>query len=147
MGARTCTIVFTDLVGSTPLRQRLGDEAFDVRRRVHDRLLTEAVERGGGELVKHEGDGVMAVFASAADAITCVAAMQGAITRELGDAEAASRCGSARAPGTWTCRGARVRDGHGDRDTARTLATDAERATDLAMPYEAKSAQAVLDII
>ncbi len=88
VGARTCTIVFTDLVGSTSLRQRLGDEAFDVRRRVHDRLLTEAVERGGGELVKHEGDGVMAVFASAADAITCVAAMQGAITRELGDAEA-----------------------------------------------------------
>ena len=88
VGARTCTIVFTDLVGSTSLRQRLGDEAFDVRRRVHDRLLTEAIERGGGEVVKHEGDGVMAVFASAADAITSVAAMQAAVTRELGDPEA-----------------------------------------------------------
>ena len=80
--------MFTDLVGSTSLRQRLGDEAFDVRRRVHDRLLTEAIERGGGEVVKHEGDGVMAVFASAADAITSVAAMQAAVTRELGDPEA-----------------------------------------------------------
>ena len=94
MGARTCTIVFTDLVGSTSLRQRLGDEAFDVRRRVHDRLLTEAIERGGGEVVKHEGDGVMAVFASAADAIASVAAMQAAVTRDLGDAGFAMRVGA-----------------------------------------------------
>ena len=94
VGARTCTIVFTDLVGSTSLRQRLGDEAFDVRRRVHDRLLTEAIERGGGEVVKHEGDGVMAVFVSAADAITSVAAMQVAVTRELGDAGFAMRVGA-----------------------------------------------------
>ena len=87
VGARPCTIVFTDLVGSTSLRQRLGDEAFDLRRRVHDRLLIDAIARGGGDLVKHEGDGVMAVFASAADAIASMAAVQTAVTRELGDPE------------------------------------------------------------
>ena len=94
VGARTCTIVFTDLVGSTSLRQQLGDEVFDVRRRVHDRLLTEAVEHGGGEVVKHEGDGVMAVFGSAVDAIRSVAAMQTAVTRDLGDAGFAMRIGA-----------------------------------------------------
>ena len=40
------------------------------------------------------------------------------------------------------------RDGHGDRDRARTLATDAlARATELGMANEAKSAQAVLDLV
>jgi hypothetical protein len=40
------------------------------------------------------------------------------------------------------------RGGPGDRDRARTLATDAlARATELGMPHEAKAAQAVLDIV
>src|SRR6478752_417342 len=86
---RTCTILFTDLVGSTALRQQLGDEAFDARRRVHDRLLTGAIERCEGELVKNVGDGAMAVFASAADALDCAIAMQRSVDRELGGVEAA----------------------------------------------------------
>ena len=88
MGSRTCTILFTDLVGSTALRSALGDVAFDERRRVHDRLLAEAIGQNGGELLKHEGDGVMAVFGSAADAIACAAGMQRAIDRGLGEADA-----------------------------------------------------------
>ena len=82
MTSRTCTILFTDLVGSTALRSRLGDDAFDQRRRDHDRLLIDALSRHGGELVKHEGDGVMAVFSSAADALSCAVAMQQGLERE-----------------------------------------------------------------
>ncbi|HET9729320.1 MAG TPA: adenylate/guanylate cyclase domain-containing protein, partial [Acidimicrobiia bacterium] len=82
MASRTCTILFTDVVGSTDLRARLGDDAFDERRREHDRLLADAVDRNGGELVKHGGDGIMAVFASSADALSCCVAAQHALTRE-----------------------------------------------------------------
>jgi class 3 adenylate cyclase len=86
--ARTGTILFTDLVGSTALRTTLGDEAFDEQRRWHDGLLDEAVVRHRGEVVKHEGDGIMAMFASAADAIACAASMQRALDRESGGAVA-----------------------------------------------------------
>jgi class 3 adenylate cyclase len=80
--SRTCTILFTDLVGSTELRARLGDDAFDGRRRGHDKLIIDTLGRHNGELVKHEGDGVMAVFASAADALTCAIAIQQGISRD-----------------------------------------------------------------
>ena len=40
------------------------------------------------------------------------------------------------------------RNGPGDHDRARTLATDAlARATELGMPHEAEAAQAVLDTV
>ena len=84
VASRTCTILFTDLVGSTELRGRLGDDAFDARRRGHDRLIGDALARHDGELVKHEGDGVMAVFASAADALSCAISVQQGIGRERG---------------------------------------------------------------
>jgi class 3 adenylate cyclase len=86
--SRTCTILFTDLVGSTELRARLGDDAFDTRRRGHDRLIVDALARHDGELVKHEGDGVMAVFASAADALSCALAVQQGLARERGREDA-----------------------------------------------------------
>jgi class 3 adenylate cyclase len=82
--SRTCTILFTDLVGSTELRARLGDDRFDMRRRGHDRLIHDALVRHEGELVKHEGDGVMAVFVSAADALSCAVAVQQGISRDRG---------------------------------------------------------------
>ena len=82
--SRTCTILFTDLVGSTELRTRLGDDDFDVRRRGHDQLLAEAIERHSGEVVKFGGDGVMAVFASAADALSCGVAVQQGVARDRG---------------------------------------------------------------
>lgn len=80
--SRTCTILFTDLVGSTQLRTRLGDDDFDVRRRDHDQLLAGAIERQSGEVVKFGGDGVMAVFASAADALSCAVAIQQGVARD-----------------------------------------------------------------
>ncbi len=39
----TWTIVFTDLVGSTPQRTRIGDVAADALRREHDRILADTV--------------------------------------------------------------------------------------------------------
>src|SRR5215468_9938231 len=80
-GARTATatILFTDLVESTAQRVRLGEEAAETLRRAHDRLLTEAVLANGGDVAKHVGDGIMATFAGAADAISAAVAIQQAI--------------------------------------------------------------------
>jgi class 3 adenylate cyclase len=77
----TAIVVFTDLVGSTELRSRLGEDAADELRRIHDRLVTEAVEINRGRLVKHLGDGVMATFTGASDALASAVAIQQALDR------------------------------------------------------------------
>jgi class 3 adenylate cyclase len=80
-GPTTATVLFTDLVGSTELRARLGDQAADELRREHDRLLTGVVEGRRGQVVKGLGDGLMATFFGATDAVGAAVAMQQAIDR------------------------------------------------------------------
>lgn len=76
------TLLFTDLVGSTELAQRLGEEgAEDVRHR-HTALLREAVAASGGREVKHLGDGIMVAFESPSAAAGCAIAMQVAVDRQ-----------------------------------------------------------------
>ena len=77
----TVTVMFTDLVGSTALRARLGEEAADRLRDVHDALLTDAITAHGGRIVKHLGDGFMAAFPSAAGAVSAAVALQQEIDR------------------------------------------------------------------
>ena len=81
MGALTgtLTIVFTDLAESTALRARLGERSADVVRREHDHALAEVVARHHGRVVKATGDGILAAFDSASDAVAASAAMQQAI--------------------------------------------------------------------
>ena len=76
MGAQTATILVTDLVGSTELRVRLGEDKADALRRVHDDLLTAAVTGQYGTVVKGLGDGVLAMFSSSADAVAAAVAVQ-----------------------------------------------------------------------
>src|SRR2546428_13946574 len=56
-GSDVVTLLFTDLVGSTDLSQKVGDDAADALRRVMFKLLREAVAAGGGREVKTAGDG------------------------------------------------------------------------------------------
>jgi len=59
---KTVTVVFTDVVESTPLGERLDPEALRaVMARYFDRMRA-AVERHGGQVEKFIGDAVMAVF-------------------------------------------------------------------------------------
>ena len=78
----TATVLFTDLVGSTNLLSRLGEAAFDEVRRAHFAALREVLARHGGEEVKTLGDGLLAVFGSAADAVSCAVAVQQAVDRQ-----------------------------------------------------------------
>ena len=78
----THTILFTDLVGSTALRARLGDEAADEVYRAHFAALGRAIATHDGTQVKNLGDGVMAVFASVRGALDCSVSMQRATDRE-----------------------------------------------------------------
>jgi class 3 adenylate cyclase/DNA-binding CsgD family transcriptional regulator len=69
-------LLFTDLVGSTELPDRLGDDAGEELRRTHFSLLREAVTTSGGEEVKNLEDGLMVAFPSAVQAAACAVAMQ-----------------------------------------------------------------------
>jgi class 3 adenylate cyclase len=73
------TVLFTDIVDSTSLTQKLGDEIAMEFLRVHDSIVRDALAASKGREVKHTGDGIMASFVSAAAAVRC--AMQ--IQREL----------------------------------------------------------------
>ncbi len=74
--SETLTAVFTDLVSSTEHLQRVGDEAGDELFRRHHRLLSDAVEANGGKELQWLGDGVLAAFSSAANAVRCAIVMQ-----------------------------------------------------------------------
>src|SRR5207248_9880016 len=67
---------------STGRRVARGEEGADGLRRRHDGLLTAAVGDHAGTVVKGLGDGVLALFQSAADAIGAAVAMQQSIDSE-----------------------------------------------------------------
>jgi class 3 adenylate cyclase/CheY-like chemotaxis protein len=79
---KTATVLFTDLVASTQLVQRLGpDGASDVLAR-HFSALRDALAVHRGVEVKTLGDGIMAVFESVTDGLACAVTMQRAVTRQ-----------------------------------------------------------------
>ena len=77
--AGTVVVLFTDIVGSTGLSARLGDDVFDALRRAHFDILEREVGAHDGVVVKSTGDGVMATFGSASDAVSGAVAIQGAV--------------------------------------------------------------------
>ena len=78
----TVTIMFTDVVASTALGDRLGDDRGQALRRAHDRILRRQFEHFGGRVVKGRGDGFMVAFPSARRAVRCAAEVQRAIATQ-----------------------------------------------------------------
>lgn len=72
----TATILVTDLVGSTAMFDRLGDEKAERLLREHLGDLRNLVRSFGGVEVKSTGDGIMAAFPAAWLATECAVAMQ-----------------------------------------------------------------------
>jgi class 3 adenylate cyclase len=75
------SVLFTDIVGSTELTQRLGDEAAMEMVNHHDAIVRDALAALGGREVKHTGDGIMASFVSAVAAVRCASRIQDALAR------------------------------------------------------------------
>jgi class 3 adenylate cyclase len=75
------TILFTDFVGWSEQIDKLGDAASDRVRRKYFALLRNAVRTHRGAEVKTLGDGLMATFPSAIDAVNCAITMQHAVDR------------------------------------------------------------------
>src|SRR4029453_8904160 len=65
----TMAVVFSDIVGSTVLRVRMGEVDFTALREAHDALAADLVEACDGEIVRWQGDGLVAAFASAGQAL------------------------------------------------------------------------------
>ncbi len=76
----TAIILFADIVNSTALTERLGDDAFRDKARGLDEAMRVAIRDNGGTAVEGKtlGDGVLAVFASAKHAIVCAQACHNA---------------------------------------------------------------------
>jgi class 3 adenylate cyclase len=75
------TVLFTDIVDSTALTQRLGDDAAMAIVQVHDAIVRDALGAWGGREVKHTGDGIMACFLSAVAAARCATRIHRALTQ------------------------------------------------------------------
>ena len=69
-------IMFTDIVGSTSMTERLGDARSVEMVRAHDALVRRALNDKGGRMVKHTGDGIMASFEDAANSVQCARSIQ-----------------------------------------------------------------------
>jgi class 3 adenylate cyclase len=69
-------ILSSDWVGSTATRARIGEERADALQELHDTLLRRAIEAAHGKVVKHSGDGVLAIFRSATAALGAAVQIQ-----------------------------------------------------------------------
>ncbi|MFG6197416.1 ATP-binding protein [Nonomuraea sp. JJY05] len=78
----TATILFTDVVSSTAMRIRLGEERANVVFRRLYQLLRSVVTASGSTFTKSLGDGLMAVFDSATAGLDAVIAVQQAVADE-----------------------------------------------------------------
>jgi class 3 adenylate cyclase len=70
------TIIFTDMVGSTDMTQAQGDIVAQGVVRRHNSIVRNALRDYQGKEIKHTGDGIMASFASAANAVEATISIQ-----------------------------------------------------------------------
>ena len=76
-------IMFTDIAGSTQLIEQLGDVGAKNVVMSLDALVRTQLAEHGGNSVDHTGDGIMASFTSAGDAIRCAIAIQRAAAERI----------------------------------------------------------------
>jgi class 3 adenylate cyclase len=79
-GSGTAIILFADIADSTALTERLGDAAFREKARALDEALRRIIAENGGAAIdgKLVGDGVLATFPAASQAIAAALAYEGA---------------------------------------------------------------------
>jgi class 3 adenylate cyclase len=77
------TVLFSDIVGSTQVLERLGDHAWASLLREHNERIRAAIDRFRGREMASTGDGFLALFDGAAKAVSAGALMDPAVA-ELG---------------------------------------------------------------
>ena len=126
------TVLFTDIVLSTELATRTGDETWHALLDQHDQRSSAAVDRYGGRLIKTTGDGVLATFDGPGRAIQCAHTIAGSL-RPLGvNVRAGVHTGEVELRGT---------------DIAGIAVVIASRVADLAGAGEVLVSQTVKDLV
>ena len=74
-GDGAVTLMFSDVVGSTELNERLGDAEWIETLRRHDSVLRRRIREHGGRVVKTQGDSFMVAFAGVPEAVRCAVAV------------------------------------------------------------------------
>lgn len=69
-------IMFSDIVGFTTYVEHHGDQLAYERLKYHNQIIRNALRLHNGSEVKHLGDGFMASFTSAREALLCAAEIQ-----------------------------------------------------------------------
>jgi class 3 adenylate cyclase len=75
-GSAFRAVMFTDIVGSTEMTARLGDEQSVEMVRAHDSIVRRSLKKLNGREIKHTGDGLMASFDETAQSIQCARSIQ-----------------------------------------------------------------------
>ena len=78
----TVTVLFTDIEGSTPMTERLGDKRAQEVLRTLNALIRQQIADHEGFEVKSQGDGFMVAFSSARRALECAIAIQQAMAAQ-----------------------------------------------------------------
>ena len=91
----TVTFLFTDVEGSTSLWEERPAEMRGALER-HDALLRQAIESSNGHLVKTMGDGLVAVFDDAKNALAAAVAAQRALQVQNTNRDVAGRSHASR---------------------------------------------------
>jgi class 3 adenylate cyclase len=73
------TVLFTDLVASTPQAAQMGDRRWRNLLATHDALVRTELDRFRGREIKSTGDGVLATFDGPGRAIRCACAIRDAL--------------------------------------------------------------------
>jgi class 3 adenylate cyclase/tetratricopeptide (TPR) repeat protein len=76
---KTVTVLFTDVVGSTSLRQHQGDAAAQESMNAHNEIVRRQIGEHAGQEVKTAGDSFMVAFDSARKAVECAVGVQRAL--------------------------------------------------------------------
>lgn len=84
-GSAWIAAMFTDLVGSSALAERMGDAAWTKLIAEYRRSIQGVVQGQGGSVIGTQGDGVLLRFESPAHALRAAAAIQRRFARERDD--------------------------------------------------------------
>jgi eukaryotic-like serine/threonine-protein kinase len=79
LDGHTVTLLFTDIVDSTGLAERLGDQRWYGVLRAHNAIVREQIARHDGQEIKAQGDGFMVAFRSARRALLAAIDIQRAL--------------------------------------------------------------------